>query len=456
MSNTTMAIHEITRHRLKSLVKRHKTFGKYLVWLKRSSKRDISETTLEIKFNNLTTLMNNYGLEMNGDASNILDVAEKVANAKLATATRNLYRLALRQWSEFRKIELDEDTAEAIKDKRAGNETGPRKLTNGDLISWEEFSDIRAHTKDPSLDAYLALLYDMGSRPGETVALNVGDVCNTDAGYVISFSHGVKNKHSLREVILGVVNERCNTIFGKWFEQHPLKDKPEAPLFLNREGGRLAQDVATHRLKYHNERLDRGRGTNKAALHLYLFRKSSITLMLRQKRLTEIEIKLRIGHARNSAVLETYYDFRDAEDQEKAQKKAKGIVAPDDDFSRLTCDRCDTLNEVGIDVCEKCSYPLTADARKREYDAQKKRLSEELSEEFEGQRREMELRMDTLEDATNEIEQLKFQLGNVETLLSVLLQALSEDVRLKKHIEKLASKGVEPFIDLLSETPRKP
>ncbi|MBY8997613.1 MAG: hypothetical protein KGD60_07765, partial [Candidatus Thorarchaeota archaeon] len=48
-----------------------------------------------------------------------------------------------------------------------------------------------------------------------------------------------------------------------------------------------------------------------------------------------------------------------------------------------------------------------------------------------------------------ELENLKFQLGNVETLLTVLVQAISEDPKLKRHIKKLASKGMEPFIDLL-------
>jgi len=373
------AIDEIKRPRLRSLVGRHKSYGKYFVWLKDMATREISETTIEIKFSNLSTLEANYGLDLDGDVENISDVATRITNSELANATKNLYRLSLRQWCDFRKIDLDEDTTKSIADKKAGNGDKARKLTSNDLISWEEFTDICAHTKDPSLDAFFAVLYDTGSRPGETVALNVGDVTLTDAGHVISFSHDVKTEHSQREVILGVVNEKCDAIFGKWFELHPLKNKPKAPLFLNREGGRLSQDVATHRLNYHEERLKRGKGKKKVALHLYLFRKTAITMMLRQKRLTEIEIKLRIGHKRNSTVLETFYDIRDGEDQNNAQKKAKGIVVEDDDFSRLTCLRCGKLNEVKIDVCEKCSYPLTSEAIKREHNLMKARVVAEMS-----------------------------------------------------------------------------
>ncbi len=48
-----------------------------------------------------------------------------------------------------------------------------------------------------------------------------------------------------------------------------------------------------------------------------------------------------------------------------------------------------------------------------------------------------------------ELEKLKFELGNIETLLAVLVEALAEDPLFKKRIGRLAREGVPHFIDLL-------
>jgi hypothetical protein len=48
-----------------------------------------------------------------------------------------------------------------------------------------------------------------------------------------------------------------------------------------------------------------------------------------------------------------------------------------------------------------------------------------------------------------ELESLKLDLRNIETLLAVLLEALAEDSLLKERINRLAQQGIPPFIDLL-------
>lgn len=51
-----------------------------------------------------------------------------------------------------------------------------------------------------------------------------------------------------------------------------------------------------------------------------------------------------------------------------------------------------------------------------------------------------------------ELEHLKFELNNVKTLLAVIFDALGEDPMLRSRINKLARKGVPPFINLLEST----
>ncbi|MDF1540219.1 MAG: hypothetical protein P1Q69_15095 [Candidatus Thorarchaeota archaeon] len=51
-----------------------------------------------------------------------------------------------------------------------------------------------------------------------------------------------------------------------------------------------------------------------------------------------------------------------------------------------------------------------------------------------------------------ELESLKFELRNIETLLSVLVEALAEDPLLKRRIGQIAGKGIPLFADLLDQS----
>ncbi len=51
-----------------------------------------------------------------------------------------------------------------------------------------------------------------------------------------------------------------------------------------------------------------------------------------------------------------------------------------------------------------------------------------------------------------DLEKLKFELGNIETLLTVLVEALALNPILSKRIKNLSKKGVEPFIEFTSQS----
>jgi hypothetical protein len=86
------------------------------------------------------------------------------------------------------------------------------------------------------------------------------------------------------------------------------------------------------------------------------------------------------------------------------------------------CGRCGMDIPATEDRCMNCHAPISG-----------KTLQEDLREK-------------------GELESLKFDLRNIETLLAVLLEALGEDPILKSRITKLSKKGREPFIGLLESS----
>jgi hypothetical protein len=85
---------------------------------------------------------------------------------------------------------------------------------------------------------------------------------------------------------------------------------------------------------------------------------------LKEGKLTEIQIKMRLGHKKHSNMLEKYYTILDEEDQAQAElaylgaepeKKGK---APE----VIRCPNCGAPNESDASRCLRCKFPLSEEA----------------------------------------------------------------------------------------------
>lgn len=131
----------------------------------------------------------------------------------------------------------------------------------------------------------------------------------------------------------------------------------------------------------------------------------------------------RLGHSRNSRTFEQWYLQYGDDSQKVAELAALGKhrelpvkIEPQ------KCWRCGTDIPTTEDKCMNCHAAAFG-----------KTLHEDVREK-------------------GELENLKFELGNIETLLAVLVKALAEDPLLRRRIKKLSKKGVAPFIELASQS----
>ncbi|MGV9104090.1 MAG: hypothetical protein ACOC3C_08255 [Candidatus Thorarchaeota archaeon] len=153
--------------------------------------------------------------------------------------------------------------------------------------------------------------------------------------------------------------------FKAWWAIHPERDDPEEPLFINRLGNRFNIDSIINTLKRgHEDRLGRGTDREKGPLSLYLFWKSRATQLLKEGILSEIQIKMRLGHKKHSQILEKYYAILDEMDQADAELEYLGIETEqkEEKPANIICSSCGALNEADASRCHRCRFPLTEEA----------------------------------------------------------------------------------------------
>lgn len=329
-------------------------FRQYLV---DQSETDMKERTVTNYIEQIASMDSKYGLDLEEvSEENIIAVLHNMDEA-LATSSMNYRRMILGHWLAFHNIEPGEDLQRVLDRKRVRNK---RKLHPSDLLTKSEVVDIIEHTRSQTIRAFLAVLWDTGRRPSGVARLNVSDVTADKHGYVLTF-RTTKTDQSRRPVRL--LWPRAIAEFEKWWSMHPRKDDKKAPLFINQWDNRYNVKSLTTMLKgQHEERLGRGDG-DKASLNLYLFRKSRATQLLKEGKLTEIQIKMRLGHKKHSNILEKYYTILDEEDQAEAELEYLGAEPEEDKAPEIIrCPNCGAPNESDASRCLRCKFPLSEEA----------------------------------------------------------------------------------------------
>lgn len=341
--------------KFKELVASHELYPEFVTWLqKESKKKTLTYRSLNSRLNILQSLRNNYGFVL--EKVNIEDTMKQLNKSSVSAETVNYYTWVIRKWCSFRGIELDKKTFSWLERK-----TGPRarEIAAKDLLTADERATIISEIKSQSLKAFLAVLWDTGARPSEIAQMTLQDVEEDKHGFVLHV-HQTKYKKRLRPVRM--LDPHSIAIFGDWYIVHPNfnSDEKEVPVFLtNRHEMLDVQHVSNNLRMRFNPRF--GRNTDqKASLNLYLYRKSRITHLLKEELLTPMQIKVRIGHTKQSRVLEKYYAILDEMDQAEIELKYLGVVKDEKQYARvIPCPQCGAPNLENTTRCFRCRQALS-------------------------------------------------------------------------------------------------
>lgn len=141
-----------------------------------------------------------------------------------------------------------------------------------------------------------------------------------------------------------------------WINTHPLKDNPEAPLWITLDSKfkRMKPDAVRRQLGKTKKRA----GITKR-IFPHLFRHSEITRLV--LKVPDLAMKARHGLSANSKML-SRYSHLNQDDLDDCYLGAIGAKVPEvkeQDRSIVTCGKCQTVNAPESDLCISCQLPLT-------------------------------------------------------------------------------------------------
>ncbi len=299
----------------------------------------------------LRLLCEHYGVDLVRLDSDVLD--ELLANLELSGAklsTINEYKKALKYLLSFIGRE---DLASRIKRKEPTN----NELTRDDLLSVDEVMrlvSVAMNDRDPAL---IMCHLDLACRPEELLAQTIGDFIRDAWGIRVEMR---RSKTFTRSPHLSF----SLPYVSRWLNVHPLKDDPNAPMWLDLNKFRKGIVVPIDNYAY-NRILDRlfkrAKIKKRKRFSPYNFRHTGITMWA--VLLTEQQLSKRSGHIPGSRHLRRYAKLVDA-DADKKILKELGLISEEEaepevkKLQPVKCGICQEYNEPFRQRCWKCKAAL--------------------------------------------------------------------------------------------------
>lgn len=223
------------------------------------------------------------------------------------------------------------------------------RIVREQLITEDDLSALlKACVGNPRDRAFLHVHFEAGTRPGEILNLKIKHVKFDKYGAFI-YVDGKTNARPIRLV-------RSVPDLAQWFDTHPLKDNPDAPLWIILDQGRLGEPMTYWTAERLLARIVKRAKLNKK-INLKLFRHSEATYSA--KYLTESQMRIRHGWTSTSNMPSNYVHLVNG-DVDSAYLKHFGIVERDEEKPTLpkTCHFCQIPNSIDAQICNKCGRPL--------------------------------------------------------------------------------------------------
>ena len=255
----------------------------------------------------------------------------------------------------------------------------PNNYAREDMVTDQDIAALIAHSLNIRDKAIWAVEYEAGIRVGELCSLKLKHVKRDTKGFLIS----VVGKTGARKVRL----HTSQVELAAWINTHPLKDNPEAPLWVTLDGKFNRMKPASVRIQL-KKTCKRAGITKRVFPHL--FRHSEITRLV--LKVPDLAMKARHGLSANSKVLPRYAHLNQ-DDLDDSYFTGIGVKVPEkqeQERSLKTCEKCQTVNAPENDLCNSCQQPLTletaillddqAEKEKEAFVAENKKIKSKVSD----------------------------------------------------------------------------
>jgi len=197
--------------------------------------------------------------------------------------------------------------------------------------------------------AFISLEDEIGARPSEILNLRIGDIVKDGEDVIVNIRQGKTGYRSI-PIIKSV------SLLFQWLEMHPLKNDPNAPLWLSRSNRNRFQKWSYRACDKALKLLAKKAGIKKD-VSIYTFRHTSAT---RDAKLgfTEAQLCLKYGWKIGSRVPSVYLHLsaKDLRDVVRNIYGGKPLEPPKP--QTIECPKCHALNHPSQYYCSNCGAPL--------------------------------------------------------------------------------------------------
>ncbi|MBN1134152.1 MAG: site-specific integrase [Methanosarcinaceae archaeon] len=226
-----------------------------------------------------------------------------------------------------------------------------------DLLTQEEFDKLVESCRHPRDKSFIAVLADSGMRIGALASCRIKNVHFNQYGAIIYISSTSRSKKST--AAKGIPITWSTGYLNQWLAVHPLKDDPEAPLWVTRDKNMDPLSYKSARIMIKNIGLKAG---IKKRVNPHSFRHLAITHWILDG-YNEQEIKHRAGWSKGSTqMFKIYANFTDQEINDRIFEKC-GLKTEDTRHVTLKkCPRCSNVLRATDKFCSQCSLVLDREA----------------------------------------------------------------------------------------------
>jgi|Deesub1362A_J573_1020465.scaffolds.fasta_scaffold00380_31 integrase len=245
------------------------------------------------------------------------------------------------------------------------------KVSPHDLITEDEFRKMLNACLNSRDRAFISLLYETGARIGEIASMRVKDVSFDEFGAVVWLPKSKTIKRRLRIVY-------STKFLSMWLSDHPLKEDPEAPLWIRLTGKNRTAPMQYKDFQIQLKKIAKRAGIKKR-IYPHLFRHTRATRILGE--ITESIGAKYMGWVPGSRMVKVYLHLTD-KDVENAILEMHGLKKESErDLEVRKCVRCSFINPGDSRFCSNCGLPLTSEASHeiRRWEEEEKKLLEILS-----------------------------------------------------------------------------
>jgi site-specific recombinase XerD/ribosomal protein S27AE len=281
----------------------------------------------------------------------IEDLVYRIERSSYSPWTKHDYKVALKKFYKWLKGNNEEYPEEVRWIKTTLKEKD--LLLPEQLLTEEEVMKLVDAASNPRDKAFIITLYESGARIGELGSMHIRDV-SFEENYARLM---LKGKTGSRRVIVIASSPYLAT----WIQNHPLKNDPDAPLWVNIGTVNRYEAMSYPALAKLLRASAQRAGLNKK-IHPHKLRHSRATFLA--SKLTEAQMNQVFGWKQGSDMPSVYVHLS-GRDLDDAILGVYGLKKVDEEKPKLVpriCPRCSMSNAYDAKFCSRCGLALDVKA----------------------------------------------------------------------------------------------